>query len=95
MDFWQRLNQQALSSRLLITNHAYFLSHLKDQDPHMDKRMVVIDEAQKFLLAAENLATASQDLTSMLQVLQSKRIERRLFWTNVCMSLASLNSTTF
>ncbi|MGC4388282.1 bifunctional DnaQ family exonuclease/ATP-dependent helicase, partial [Streptococcus suis] len=27
-DFWQRLNQQALSSRLLITNHAYFLSHL-------------------------------------------------------------------
>nr|WP_244230363.1 bifunctional DnaQ family exonuclease/ATP-dependent helicase [Streptococcus suis] len=72
-DFWQRLNQQALSSRLLITNHAYFLNHLKDQDPLMDKRLVVIDEAQKFLLAAENLATASQDLTSMLQVLQSKK----------------------
>ncbi|HEM3612350.1 TPA: bifunctional DnaQ family exonuclease/ATP-dependent helicase [Streptococcus suis] len=72
-DFWQRLNQQALSSRLLITNHAYFLNHLKDQDPLMDKRLVVIDEAQKFLLAAENLATASQDLISMLQVLQSKK----------------------
>ncbi|WP_421434183.1 bifunctional DnaQ family exonuclease/ATP-dependent helicase [Streptococcus suis] len=72
-DFWQRLNQQALSSRLLITNHAYFLNHLKDQGPLMDKRLVVIDEAQKFLLAAENLATASQDLTSMLQVLQSKK----------------------
>lgn len=72
-DFWQRLNHQALSSRLLITNHAYFLNHLKDQDPLMDKRLVVIDEAQKFLLAAENLATASQDLTSMLQVLQSKK----------------------
>ncbi|WP_419153081.1 bifunctional DnaQ family exonuclease/ATP-dependent helicase [Streptococcus suis] len=72
-DFWQRLNQQALSSRLLITNHAYFINHLKDQDPLMDKRLVVIDEAQKFLLAAENLATASQDLTSMLQVLQSKK----------------------
>ncbi|WP_408568776.1 bifunctional DnaQ family exonuclease/ATP-dependent helicase [Streptococcus suis] len=72
-DFWQRLNQQALSSRLLITNHAYFLSHLKDQDPLMNNRLVVIDEAQKFLLAAENLATASQDLTSMLQVLQSKK----------------------
>ncbi|HEM3635339.1 TPA: bifunctional DnaQ family exonuclease/ATP-dependent helicase [Streptococcus suis] len=73
LDFWQRLNQQALSSRLLITNHAYFINHLKDQDPLMDKRLVVIDEAQKFLLAAENLATASQDLTSMLQVLQSKK----------------------
>ncbi|MCQ9225378.1 bifunctional DnaQ family exonuclease/ATP-dependent helicase [Streptococcus suis] len=72
-DFWQRLNQQALSSRLLITNHAYFLSHLKDQDPLMDKRLVVIDEAQKFLLAAENLATDSQDITALLQVLQSKK----------------------
>ncbi|MGQ7462324.1 bifunctional DnaQ family exonuclease/ATP-dependent helicase [Streptococcus suis] len=72
-DFWQRLNQQALSSRMLITNHAYFLSHLKDQDPLMDNRLVVIDEAQKFLLAAENLATDSQDLTSSLQLLQSKK----------------------
>ncbi|HFU4501143.1 TPA: bifunctional DnaQ family exonuclease/ATP-dependent helicase [Streptococcus suis] len=72
-DFWQRLNQQALSSRLLITNHAYFLSHIKDQDPLMDNRLVVIDEAQKFLLAAENLATDSQDLTALLQVLQIKK----------------------
>lgn len=72
-DFWQRLNQQALSSRVLITNHAYFLSHLKDQDPLMDNRLVVIDEAQKFLLAAENLATDSQDITALLQVLQSKK----------------------
>lgn len=72
-DFWQGLNQQALSSRLLITNHAYFLSHFKDQDPLMDNRLVVIDEAQKFLLAAENLATVSQDLTASLQLLQSKK----------------------
>ncbi|NQJ72129.1 bifunctional DnaQ family exonuclease/ATP-dependent helicase [Streptococcus suis] len=72
-DFWQRLNQQALSSRVLITNHAYFLSHLKDQDPLMDNRLVVIDEAQKFLLAAENLATDSQELTALLQILQSKK----------------------
>ncbi|HEM2549412.1 TPA: bifunctional DnaQ family exonuclease/ATP-dependent helicase [Streptococcus suis] len=72
-DFWQRLNQQALSSKVLITNHAYFLSHLKDQDPLMDNRLVVIDEAQKFLLAAENLATDSQDLSASLQLLQSKK----------------------
>ncbi len=72
-DFWQRLNKQALTSRLLITNHAYFLSHLKDQDPLMDNRLVVIDEAQKFLLAAENLATDSQDITALLQALQSKK----------------------
>lgn len=72
-DFWQRLNQQALSSKLLITNHAYFLSHLKDQEPLMNNRLVVIDEAQKFLLAAENLATDSQDITALLQALQSKK----------------------
>nr|WP_228376861.1 bifunctional DnaQ family exonuclease/ATP-dependent helicase [Streptococcus suis] len=72
-DFWQRLNKQALTSKLLITNHAYFLSHIKDQDPLMDNRLVVIDEAQKFLLAAENLATDSQDVTALLQVLQSKK----------------------
>lgn len=72
-DFWQGLNQQALSSRVLITNHAYFLSHLKDQDPLMDNRLVVIDEAQKFLLAAENLATDSQELTALLQMFQSKK----------------------
>lgn len=72
-DFWQGLNQQALSSKVLITNHAYFLSHLKDQDPLMNNRLVVIDEAQKFLLAAENLATDSQELTALLQILQSKK----------------------
>ncbi|HFI0237709.1 TPA: bifunctional DnaQ family exonuclease/ATP-dependent helicase [Streptococcus suis] len=72
-DFWQRLNKQALSSKLLITNHAYFLSHLKDQDPLMNNRLVVIDETQKFLLAAENLATDSQDITALLQALQSKK----------------------
>lgn len=72
-DFWQRLNQQALTSKLLITNHVYFLRHLKDQDPLMNNRLVVIDEAQKFLLAAENLATDSQDLTALLQALQIKK----------------------
>lgn len=84
-DFWQRLQDKARASRLLITNHAYFLSHLKDQDPLMDHRLVVIDEAQKFLLAAEQLSTASQDLTATLQLLHSKRdratdlLEKRLY----------------
>jgi len=84
-DFWRRLNQQAQSCRLLITNDAYFLHHLKDQDPLMANRIVVIDEAQKFLLAAENLATDSQELGVTLQLLQSKKdkadsiLEQRLF----------------
>ncbi|BDD40431.1 bifunctional DnaQ family exonuclease/ATP-dependent helicase [Streptococcus ruminantium] len=72
-DFWQRLQGQAASSRLLITNHAYFISHLKDQDFLIANRLVVVDEAQKFLLVAENLATDSYDLLDVLQLLQSKK----------------------
>ena len=51
----------------------------------MAHRIVVIDEAQKFLLAAENLATDSQELGVTLQLLQSKKdkadsiLKQRLF----------------
>lgn len=72
-DFWRKVQRRAVDSRLLITNHAYFLSHLKDQDPLMNQRLVVIDEAQKLLLAAENLATGQVNMTQLLQTLQSKK----------------------
>ncbi len=84
-DVWRRLQGQAMKSRIIVTNHAYFLTHLKDQDPLMNQRLVVIDEAQKFLLAAENLASDSQEVTVLLQGLQSKKdkartvLEKRLY----------------
>ena len=39
----------------------------------MAHRIVVIDEAQKFLLVAENLATDSQELGVTLQLLQKQK----------------------
>lgn len=73
VDFWHCLQKTANSSRILITNYAYFLSHLKDQRHLIDHRLIVLDEAQKFLLVAEQLATGSQELPILLQLLQSKK----------------------
>lgn len=84
-DFWQVVQEEAAASRLLLTNHAYYLSHLKDQDPLMQADILVIDEAQKILLAAEELASQTIDLTSLIQSLQSKKdradslLRRRLY----------------
>lgn len=84
-DFWRNLQHRAASSRVLLTNHAYFLTHLKDQDPLMEGRTIVIDEAQKLLLAAENLASQSQNMAAIVQLLQSKKdkaenlLDKRLY----------------
>lgn len=72
-DFWKRLQREAISSRVLITNHAYFLSHLQSQGYLWQSRLLVIDEAQKFLLTAEDFASQTIDLTAILQTLQSKK----------------------
>ncbi|HFI0256391.1 TPA: bifunctional DnaQ family exonuclease/ATP-dependent helicase [Streptococcus suis] len=72
-DFWRRLQEKAATSRILLTNHAYLLTHLKDQDSLMKGRIVVIDEAQKLLLAAEELASQTINLAQTLQVIQSKK----------------------
>lgn len=83
-DFWERLQRKAQHSRVLVTNHAYFLSHIQRQGDLLGNRIFVLDEAQKLLLTAEDYANQSLDLTRCLQLLQSKRdrartlLERRL-----------------
>lgn len=72
-DFWRRLQTRAAASRVLLTNHAYLLTHLKDQDPLMKGRLLVIDETQKLLLAAEELASQTVNLAQTLQQVQSKK----------------------
>ncbi len=72
-DFWCRLQGRAAASRVLLTNHAYLLTHLKDQDPLMNGRLLLIDEAQKLLLAAEELASQTVNLAQTLQLIQSKK----------------------
>ena len=84
-DFWRRLHRRARQSRLLLTNHAYLLHHLKDQAYLTENRILVIDEAQKLLLTAESLASQSLLIQPLLQDLQSGKdkaenlLERRLY----------------
>lgn len=72
-DFWSRLQIVAKQSRLLITNHSYFLTHFRKQDSPMENRLLVIDEAQKLMLAAESVARSSWDLVSLIQLMQDKK----------------------
>lgn len=84
-DFWRRLHSKAQASRVVLTNHAYLLHHLKDQNYLVDQRILVIDEAQKLLLTAESLASQSLAIQPLLQNLQSRKdraenlLEQRLF----------------
>jgi ATP-dependent DNA helicase DinG len=84
-DFWRRLHRRARQSRLLLTNHAYLLHHLKDQAYLTENRILVIDEAQKLLLTAESLASQSLPIQPLLQDLQSGKdksedlLEQRLY----------------
>ena len=50
-DFWQRSQDRAKSSHLLLTNHAYLVTRLEDDPEFVNKRLVIIDEAQKMLIA--------------------------------------------
>lgn len=84
-DFWRRLQSKAQRSRVLLTNHAYFLHHLSDQDYLFANRVLVIDEAQKLLLTAESFTSQKMALTPLLNILQSYRdhasdlLEKRLY----------------
>ncbi|CQR24889.1 Rad3-related DNA helicase [Streptococcus varani] len=84
-DFWRRLHSKAQASQLLLTNHAYLLHHLKDQAYLTQNRILVIDEAQKLLLTAEEFTNQSMSLQPLLQNLQRRKdkaenlLEQRLY----------------
>lgn len=84
-DFWRRLQSKAQQSRVLLTNHSYFLHHLKDQEYLFANRVLVVDEAQKLLLTAEEFTSQKRSLLQLLTTLQSCRdratdlLEKRLY----------------
>ncbi|MCP1639020.1 ATP-dependent DNA helicase DinG [Streptococcus gallinaceus] len=83
-DFWEKVQKKARMSRVLVTNHTYLLEHIKDQSALFTHRILVVDEAQRFLLAVEEFSSQTMDLAQILQLLQSKRdkatdlLEKRL-----------------
>ncbi|TKD52515.1 bifunctional DnaQ family exonuclease/ATP-dependent helicase [Streptococcus mitis] len=78
-DFWKRSQDRAKSSRLLLTNHAYLVTRLEDDPEFVNNRLVIIDEAQKMLIALENLAQESYLLDNLVtQVEKSLETEKDL-----------------
>lgn len=73
-DFWKRGQEKAKTSRVLLTNHAYLVTRLEDNPEFVDNRLVILDEAQKMLLALENLAQQAYRLEDLVTQLD-KSIE--------------------
>jgi len=69
-DFWQKGQEKSKRSRVLVTNHAYFLTRLEDDKSIVENRLLIVDEAQKLFLALENLSRKSLNITKCLQQIQ-------------------------
>ncbi len=67
-DFWKRRQEKAKTSRVLLTNHAYLVTRLEDNPEFIDNRLVILDEAQKMLLALENLAQQAYRLDELIKL---------------------------
>ena len=83
-DFWKRSQKKARSCQLLVTNHAYLVTHLEDDPSLLEGRLLILDEAQKILLTLENLSQKSfllNDLVDQLDHImaqESGMLQRRL-----------------
>lgn len=90
LDFWQRRYDLASQSKLLLTNHAYFLERVQDDKAFAKDKVLIFDEAQKLVLTLESfsrgqlnltkdLQTISKLLTSPLPLLQRRLLENLSF----------------
>lgn len=90
LDFWQRQYDLASQSKLLLTNHAYFLERVQDDKAFAKDKVLIFDEAQKLVLTLESfsrgqlnltkdLQTISKLLTSPLPLLQRRLLENLSF----------------
>ena len=77
VDFWQVTYEKAKVSRLLITNHAYFLERVQDDKTFAEKKILVFDEAQKLILNLEQFSRRQVNVTKLVQQLE-KRLEDNL-----------------
>ncbi|AXQ79022.1 bifunctional DnaQ family exonuclease/ATP-dependent helicase [Streptococcus chenjunshii] len=84
VDFWRQSYENAKSSQLLLTNHAYFLERVQDDKAFAEKKVLVFDEAQKLLLNLEQFSRRSLNLSQLLPLVQhwskdsQQLIEKRL-----------------
>lgn len=69
LDFWQRRYDLAGQSKLLLTNHAYFLERVQDDKAFAKDKVLVFDEAQKLVLTLESFSRGQLNLTQDLQTM--------------------------
>ena len=69
LDFWQRRYDLASQSKLLLTNHAYFLERVQDDKAFAKDKVLVFDEAQKLVLTLESFSRGQLNLTQDLQTM--------------------------
>ena len=87
-DFWRLGQVKAASSRVVITNHAYLLTRLEDDQSLLDNRMLVVDEAQKMFFALESFSQASINLTKQLQTIsQALQTEKQILQERLLQSI--------
>lgn len=71
IDFWVKNDFEAKKSHILVTNHAYFLTRVQDDKDFVKNKILVVDEAQRMLLALEQFARQSLDLSNIIVELSS------------------------
>ena len=78
-DFWRRGQEKAHSCQLLVTNHSYLVTRLEDDPSLLEGRLLILDEAQKILLALESLSQKTESVVELLnQVNQALDHEENL-----------------
>ena len=77
VDFWQLSYLRAESSRLLVTNHSYFLERVQDDKAFAAGKILVFDEAQKLIFNLEQFSRRQVNLTQLLQKTQKCLVDQR------------------
>ncbi|MBM7643406.1 ATP-dependent DNA helicase DinG [Streptococcus loxodontisalivarius] len=99
-DFWNISYQKSLTSRLIITNHAYLLTRVEDDRAFLENKVLVVDEAQKIFPTLEHFSRASLNLTAASLWLEEQKkatrdlLSRRLL-ENISFQLSHLNQNFY
>ena len=94
-DFWRLGQEKVKTSRVILTNHAYLLTRLEDDQSLLEDAVLVVDEAQKLFFALEQFSQKELSLTSLLMdiqhcldqekdLLQRRLLESIQFELNAC-----------
>ena len=82
-------DQSCSSDQSCLSGHSF-----GRQSEFVDNRLVILDEAQKMLLALENLAQQAYRLEELVAQLISPRRQRKIWFEAFCLKVLALNVVT-